>query len=293
MNVGAASYDSVIYVLGGQLMAWLSRVPDVVWAALTASLVTLMGVWLANRHATKLLRITLENDAKQRNRERELSLRKDVYIEAVVGISGAHSILTRMQDLDAEGTHLSESFGEDTAAVAKIEMVGTNDTVKAVFNLIDAITGAYSELELKRLPLLARQDHIKLLQERVKFFNNEAERALEIIKKINIEGEIGEGQLDDANRWFDAASQKSKDISREINEEQKKQVAEHLEFSKLSHQRSAEVSKLIPLVIFEARMELDLPIDKEEYLRNLDASLERNQATLRRFIEEAKKKLDV
>ena len=73
----------------GSVITWLTSIPHVVWAAIIASGLTIFGVTLANRANKKCLILQLNHDAQQKDKEREMQLRRDVYIEAAEAIAEA------------------------------------------------------------------------------------------------------------------------------------------------------------------------------------------------------------
>ena len=67
-----------------------ANIPSALWTAAIAFVATLIaggmslaGVVLTNRDARKRLAKQLEHDSTERTREREMALRRDVYLEAL------------------------------------------------------------------------------------------------------------------------------------------------------------------------------------------------------------------
>lgn len=59
----------------------LAFVPEAVWAAVGGALLTLLGVAFQNRAETRRLKVRLAHEAEQRTRERDLQLRRDLYLQ--------------------------------------------------------------------------------------------------------------------------------------------------------------------------------------------------------------------
>jgi len=77
-----------------QLLALIERIPATFWGVVIGSFFSLGGIVIANRANDRRLREQLKHDREMRNRDRELSLRKDVYLSA--GAEGdVVSLLTR------------------------------------------------------------------------------------------------------------------------------------------------------------------------------------------------------
>jgi hypothetical protein len=63
-----------------EILSLLKSIPDTVWAALTASALTLGGVFLSNRSSTKRLKLQLEHDAQEKDKDRKNDMRRSVYL---------------------------------------------------------------------------------------------------------------------------------------------------------------------------------------------------------------------
>ena len=83
-----------------QIIRLLKEIPNVVWSAIIASLITLSGVWLSNRNSRNLQQNQLRHDAERRNSERELALRKEVYLEALESISISIARISHLNPTD-------------------------------------------------------------------------------------------------------------------------------------------------------------------------------------------------
>src|SRR3546814_7020246 len=65
-----------------QFIELLKEVPDVVWSAVIASVITLAGVMLSNWSNTQRLMRQLAHDAHEKEKERSSAMRRDVYLKA-------------------------------------------------------------------------------------------------------------------------------------------------------------------------------------------------------------------
>ena len=90
-------------------MAWLQHlgtvlaaVPATIWAAIIA----VSGVLISNRHSRKRLQIQLNHEAEQRDRDRLMTLRKDVFLKAADGISQGSAALGGLLDLSVPNVDL-------------------------------------------------------------------------------------------------------------------------------------------------------------------------------------------
>lgn len=142
----------------------ISGIPLAVWAAIAAAVLgpvaTLIGVVLSNRNLRKNVRKQLAHDASQRDIERKMALRREVYLEAAAALSHLTQVLGQVSNLGHDLNALSGAFADDLAKLAKIQMVGTEETVEAVMTYINAVGPAFMELLMLRTPMMLQQNKI-------------------------------------------------------------------------------------------------------------------------------------
>src|SRR5262245_53109824 len=77
----------------------LKFIPDVVWSGIIASLLTLSGVLISNKSNTARLRMQLNHDAEQKERDRKATIRREVYIRAAEELVKANTHLVPSRKL--------------------------------------------------------------------------------------------------------------------------------------------------------------------------------------------------
>lgn len=166
----------------------IKSVPDVIWSGAIASLITLSGVWVSNRNSRKLQLTRLKHEADQRNLEREMSLRKEIYLEAMESISNSIVRIGRLNEIDltTQNNIFSEGVVQETSSFYKISIIGSNETLQAVSALTFGIYTYLAEMALKRA-------RINMLDKKIEILGNTEEKAFErldlLLKKLkeNIE----------------------------------------------------------------------------------------------------------
>ena len=108
--------------------------------------------------------------------EREKTTKKEVYLQAVEAITRIQNIISSFSNLNIDDQTLTSNMILDSGLIAKIQVVGTEETVKATSLFMSAIGTAILELMLERTNLIGRKHSIELAEEyRVKS-SNEIER---------------------------------------------------------------------------------------------------------------------
>lgn len=84
------------------LLDALHHVPEVVWAALIAALVAFTSTVLSNRNSRKQLKLQLDDNALQRDRDRTMCLRRDVYLPAAEALARLQGALGKLTSVNAD-----------------------------------------------------------------------------------------------------------------------------------------------------------------------------------------------
>ena len=199
--------------------------------------------------------------------EREKTTKKEVYLQAVEAITRTQNIISSFANLNIDEQTLTSNMILDSGLIAKIQVVGTEETVKATSYYMSAIGTAILELMLDRTSLIGRKHSIEIAEEyRVKS-SNEVERYISIMKNINLEGNQDKRLWDTINNNIDFESKQRDKYANEISELWKLQNTEHLVFTKKCMDMFFEISKLLPPIVLLIRKELDLEISNDAYLK--------------------------
>lgn len=267
---------------------YLAKVPDTVWAALTASALTLSGVWLTARMTSKQFSAQLAHDATQRERERQMSLRRDVYLPAAQSLSQTHRLLTALSDIDRTDDSINRELADSLAAISAVHVIAQDETVCALTEYMNSLTSSFAELYPTRLRLRMRKNDIDILTDIINRVSVSQDQTLEMMKQYNLEARH------DPARW--AALEKQFKQTQELGEqhirEQERlwdaQVREQTEFAELCMLRTIQVAKLMPRALFSVRDELELPLNKERYQELQEASASAALAALQKALQRMK-----
>ena len=132
------------------LVGMLEAVPATVWGFLVGSLITVIGVALTNASNTKRLRLQHAHEREIAERTRDLAMRRDVYLGAFDAIATGMTMVGNFGELDVPFQDLMRSYMSKAAAMGKVTIVGEEDTIRAVANFEQALTGAFIRLTAQR-----------------------------------------------------------------------------------------------------------------------------------------------
>ena len=123
----------------------------------SALIVSVVGVW----NSRKQLRIQLEQQSREFKTGREMTLRRDVYLEAAVAVARATNSLNELADVRAPGLELTRQYAADFATIAKVHVIGAAETVEALMRVTQPLADAQAELNSARLPVLDLQRELE------------------------------------------------------------------------------------------------------------------------------------
>jgi hypothetical protein len=156
--------------------------------AIVAAVIALVVNQKSNRQQTERLTIQLQHEATQKNRDREMTLRREVYLEAASEMAKAARYIAKFGDLNlplAEHESIAHNFG---AALSKIHIIAGMGTLTKVIEASNAFARINLELNRLRFPLLMDQKTIEFLEKSVE---NDIAQQRNLVTRI--------GQLQTAN----------------------------------------------------------------------------------------------
>jgi hypothetical protein len=268
---------------------WMPHLPDAVWGAVVGAGIALLTTFLNNRHSRKQLRMQLADNALQRDRDRAMALRRDVYLPAVEAVTRMQATLGRLLDIEADQSKIGRQVSVDQSILAKVHLVASESTVRALMAYQGAFMPVYIEIIMLRAPLLVHKAGLETHQEYIDRAETENQRIVQLMKQLNIEGNTDKAAFDRLNAQSAIEFQTLKTHS-------DKQAALRLEmFSgqmQLGDRMVEAIGKpaaLIATALISCRQELELPIDPIEYRRLVDEQQNAAREALREALRSARK----
>jgi hypothetical protein len=246
--------------------SWLSLLGPyaAAFVALLAAVASFSASWLTIRNARRALQLQLKHDAEGRDRERIMTLKRDVYIPIVQAITHAQTMLGQLINPDMDNNALATQIAEDLSTMAKIHAVGSEQTISAMMKYLKVLGPAHIQFMLARADLISRKQTI----ERESVLMEDAEAAMKRFKELA-------GELHIAGNADAQAARLKELVDSEVRSHK-----EHKERRAQLIQQQARVqlalfdqvvavlgrlADLLPDVVLAARRDLDIPLDSAEY----------------------------
>lgn len=256
------------------------------------SFFTITGVILTNRSNTSRLRIQLDHDRQIKKQERELNLRKEIYLAAVEAISAGLGVIGRIGNLNISYDKLMESFADKSPSIAKVNVIANNDTIKALAAFMEELTSGLLRLSHERLKLSAVQQRISFIQKEIDKASDERDRMIGLMKEYNLEGS------NDKQRW--AIIEKNSEFERKriegLSKEKSKLELElfpaQMVLARECQSESAVLANLLTPLIGCVRAELELPFDEISYAQVIEGSQKKQTVQINQFIADVARHLE-
>ena len=270
------------------ILALLEKIPATFWGVVVGSFLSLGGVVVSNRANDRRLREQLAHDRELKNRERELTLRKDIYLAATEAIATGINSLGSFANLDIPNDKLPAAYIEKSTSIAKVHVIAQKDTVKAVVKFTGELGAAYLRLFARRFPLLAEKQRIAMFKEQMDAFGHERDRMLELMKQYNLSGENDQRKWDTIQKNFNFEQQRIAEVIKEHDDLVTLLSAKQIEFATDCIAETTRLRRLVAPILVAVRTELEMPLDEASYVEALEESIMQEQTVIAQFIQQVK-----
>ncbi len=267
----------------------LSKIPDVVWSGIVASLLTLGGVMLSNHSNTKRLKIQLKHDSQEKSKERQANLRHEVYLQAAEETAKVGSYLGTLPQLDPVKINLADGLNGFLHIAAKLQLIASPETA----DLVGELTMRYAEVFFK---LVAKAQPMHDIKIDIDICNDFYERnSAEVNRILASMTQYSESRTNEPLTY--AALQRSFDNFQKSASEYADQRGIHWNNYNLLNKQYAvtlinemkDISELQIRVTAAIRKELELETNSEEMMDKLEKNRAKMQNQLDSFLKEIEK----
>ncbi|MDK9717002.1 MAG: hypothetical protein OEL57_03735 [Trichlorobacter sp.] len=274
-----------------ELLALIEKIPTTFWGVVVGSFFTITGVVITNRSNTKRLKIQLDHDREMKKLERELNLRKEIYLAAAEAISAGLVLVGRIGNFNIEYNKLMESFEEKSPSITKVNVIASDDTIKAFTAFMEELTGGILRLSHQRIKHGVLQQRISFIQTQLDKALEERDRMISLMKEFNLAGST------DKQRW--AAIEQNNDFERkriyELSEEKIELELQlfpaQMGLARECQSEIAILTELLPPLLKCVRNELQLPFDEISFKQVIEGSQRKQKELINQFIDDVTKHL--
>lgn len=269
----------------------IKSVPNVIWSAIIASLLTLIGVLLTNKGNNLRFTKQLEHEGSQRDKEREINLRREVYLSASEAIAEAQGSITKFPNSTIQ--ELQDRFNNSTlsANLNKIHIVASERTVSAIGSFGERFSEAIASLMVKKIVLQTLEDEVKTINENINSMLATREQILEQIQEIPKTQE-NSAYIDTLFKQFNETDLPLNTLFEERDTKTPKLLEQNFAYQQECLDESFSVGQTLIEANLAIRQELKLPIDEGFYTNLMTEQYNSAKQSFEKYIEKIKLQLD-
>ncbi len=251
-------------------MEIINLIPDAIWGAGLGSIITLFGVWLSNRHERIL-----------RKEEREHLTKREIFLKASEEITLAKVLLMKLPSMEASEIESETGVGIE---IAKIHIVGNNETVKAVSELHAYLSKSLLSIIPQCIPLSNLRTDIDILSNFIDSNSQKQNQLLNEMTAFNLRGDKDQEYWQRLQQNFEYHSN---ELDKNIQDRDKK-------YAELAQRQKEIMLKCLEVIVnmsdyeVEAikciRKELDLEFDVGGYRKSIESRNKEMEAEFSKFL---------
>ena len=237
----------------------LRSVPETIWGVLLGAILAFGATFVATR-------LQLTHDAKQRERERRMSLRRDIFLEAADAVAGTTDYFFQFANIEVPMRELTISTSKP-GWINKLYIVASLDTIEAFSQASLALGAAAFDLLQRRFVLERVNSKLTLVTEQVEAAGREQQSIGEIATALAKESpspEVFEKRKHFQDRW-----EQSLHTYENVIIQQRDLIDERLALQKAlledAIRHSASYQARLRHALVQLRAELDFPVDLDKF----------------------------
>ncbi|WP_421226809.1 hypothetical protein [Aeromonas jandaei] len=276
----------VYFILKSYLPAYLTEKAKNLASKEDIGLITAKVEAIKLNHSYLLEEVKNNNQVKFAEIERAKAIKKEVYMEVVEAITRCQNAIINFCNLDMSEQEITTSTNIDTSKIAKVQVVGSKETVKAITTYMASNGSATLDLMLKRRHLISLNDTINTYQLLLDKINNKRDQYLVHMEELCLQNNKDPAIWDMFKQKdeFEKNEYMNYEIKRDLLIEERNK--KHVIFVRECMEAFFNLYEMIPSVVLSIRHELDLHIASEDYIEIVNKDIEMGRLKLDAFLKD-------
>ena len=263
----------------------LKLIPPTLWGIFFGSLISIVTVLITNSASDKRMKAQFENERETKTREREMTLRKEVYLNAAEAVAAGMNAISRFANLDLPNDQITNDYVIKSPAISKVHVIGNAEVVQAIVTFTSELGVTFLALFAKRYELMIEKNQITILDQQIVQLGKSRDSILEMIKQYNIEG------IDNQRRWkvlqdnFEFEQNRVQEYSDNRKALFDKLYPKQLDLMRECVKHTTTLSKTLIPVLLTVRDELELPLDEASYRQVMQIGIANQELAINQFVD--------
>lgn len=276
--------DNVVVDNTAKTIVYLQSIPSAAWGVIGTIIGALIGIVAT--------RMQLNHNSEERRLDRQAEIRRAVYLEAAEAIASSSEMLAGIAKANVFSKDFNTIVDGYTAAINKVHLIGTPETIKAVAGYSAAFSKLTLYLISKKVPLAKMQIDVDSLDNMI---SNTTALRDEYSAKFHecIRNDPGDTKRSEFyHNMFVQISDRLTNMFTEKVEKCRKQFDLVQEFGIELANVNATLAPYLKNACIAVRNEMGNPIDEKEYERILEETTEGMPEYLKGFFADLRKQVE-
>lgn len=277
----------MISTIVSALSAFVAWIPESVWGIAFGSLISFSAVMLATRAGDKRLLAQFKHERDKATKDREMSLRKEVFFDAADAVSAGIDAIPNFANLNVAVDNITSDVRKKSSALGRVYVIAKIETIERFVELQTQLGEIYLKLFARRAELEKESAKLKLIDSQVEQFGKERDRFLEMIKQHNIEGTRDQRKWDVLHGNFEFEQTRITKLLEEREALVASVAPVHAEFIRecAAHVQAVRKASIGPLLA-AVRAELELEFNHQAFQALTNESVAKQSAALDAFVNQ-------
>lgn len=266
------------------LIKLLSLIPNVIWSAVIASCLTILGVLLTNKGNANRQTALLAHETQKYQSEQKLALKKEVFLNVAASFSDVLEVIPKLMNLEFSQKDIATQTHSHSGIVAKAYLAAKEESVSEILNYSAETAEVLLDLLKDRSILLDHKKAIEIYDSTIDAANNEKNRIVSMMQELKLQGRNDPETFDYLNNCY-ATQNKIVEESTQSKEEQEKQLEPlHKAFMKKCISDHSRLLSMLPPMTIALRSELGNDENAQLFVNSLDSSIKRMNKAFDRLV---------
>jgi len=263
------------------VFALLKSVPAIFYAITTGSTITLCGLYMQNRSESERNTQRLRHDGLMRDRERDMALRREVYLKSAEALAHAQEYLaafSREELPTAQHEALIKGIGGD---LNKVHIVGSLPTVEAIVAANEFFVRSVANLSVESLPVKRLREEIRAEEMALGSAHARRDEALIRMREMDRTQTTDSAFWDVQNQMLVEAQGAIENAMERMRDLKERRAVREADLLRNGANACIAFGALVVRANLMIRRELELPLDADAYL----GLMEKSQESLARSVD--------
>lgn len=248
----------------------LEKIPASFWGVVVGSFFTIIGVALTNGASNRRLAEQLQHEREQKTKDRDMALRKEVFLAAAEAISTGTNGIRGFGNIDTSYGALTRGFLEKSSAISGVYLIATTNTVTAVASFMGELDVLYLKLQIDRVELSREKDELVRLDHQISEFHKDLMGAIDLMIQPMTNGAYDKEKTKELYDNFLFQQKRILQANRDSENKRKSLYEKEFDFMQQCIQERSKFRGLAVPIVAGLRAELGLPFETESYRQVLE-----------------------